>query len=116
MFFVNCFSYIEEPKTHSTFAKIILKSSFFQNAFQSGNEIVIQSAIETISELVNALPENYATQCIPLASIIVQQYSDNSFVTQACVMKLIQNMLAKTGNTQLAEYSKTYVDKFFQTI
>lgn len=89
MFFVNCFSYIEETKVHSTFAKIILKSSFFQHAFQSGNEIVIQSAIETISELVNTLPENYATQCIPLASIIVQQYSNNSFVTQACVMKLI---------------------------
>lgn len=69
-----------------------------------------------MSELVNALPENYATQCIPLASLIVQQYSDNSFVTQACVMKLIQNMLAKTGDVQLAEYSKTYIEKFFQTI
>lgn len=33
MFFVNCFSYIEEAKTHSAFAKIILKSKFFQSAF-----------------------------------------------------------------------------------
>ena len=29
MFFVNCFSYIEEVKMHSAFAKIILKSKFF---------------------------------------------------------------------------------------
>lgn len=25
-------------------------------------------------------------------------------------------MLAKTGDVQLAEYSKTYIDKYFQTV